>query len=43
MYNDNDNEENIIKAALTAGMYANVIRIEKTRLKYHRVCYLDKD
>lgn len=39
MYNE---EENVIKAALTAGMYSNVIKIEKTRIRYHRVIYEEK-
>ena len=26
-----------MKAAITAGMYANVIKVEKTRIKFHRV------
>ena len=37
MFNKNGTEENVLKAAITAGMYANVIKVEKTRVRYHRV------
>lgn len=37
VFNKNGPEENVLKAAITAGMYANVIKVEKTRVRYHRV------
>ena len=37
VFNKNGTEENVLKAAITAGMYANVIKVEKTRVRYHRV------
>ena len=36
-FNANGEEENVLKAAITAGMYASVIKVEKTRIKFHRV------
>ena len=35
-FNANGKEENVVKAVLTAGLYANVIKIEKTQIKFHR-------
>ena len=36
-WNRNGSEENVLKGAITAGLYANVVKVEKTRIKFHKV------
>ena len=36
-WNRNGKEENVLKGAITAGLYANVVKVEKTRIKFHKV------
>lgn len=35
VFNANGGNENVLKAAITAGLYANVVKIEK-KVKFHR-------
>lgn len=37
LWNRNGKEENVLKGAITAGLYANVVKVEKTRIRFHKV------
>lgn len=38
-WNQYGNEENVVKGAITAGLYANVVKVEKTKIRFHKVYY----